>query len=1245
MKHLAKNVVVVLSLLALGAFGTWIALRPRLPRGDGFTDGEQFLAATRTRDELRLARWEEPRPLLQLAQLAQTSGADAASTTDPFVDPATGRIFFVKGEPGAEDLWLATPEGDRYVVRPISELNSPRRETAPCFADGWLWFASDRAGGQGGLDLWRAPISGDRFLSPENLGATVNSPSDETDPAVRTPTEIWFASNRETAGNLGGGDFDLFLTKSDGVRFSAPEAAGAVGSPFDERAPAFSPDGRVLIFASNRSDGRGGFDLWRSLLRDGEFQKPANLGTPNSASDELGATLTDDGFTLLYASDRDEPGRFALLQTRTRELFPIEAPRFTLADFTVLLLLALIALLAWLARRWEALDILYKCMVVSLLVHLMILWATRRVDVEAKAADFAGTTDTFEVHVLGDVLATVARMEDRARGESVDSGSSGSDFTDSVERAAVLPQFSEDVGPSSGGATIDLGARSELAEGGAAPAAAPRTLERGEFALAGGGGDPVHGLSETIEPMGAAAPAIALNAKPADATSTSGGGHGAGVVAAAASFSRLSGMGGASGEEGTGPGVAHEAAGARVDRAGAGGEGGAGVAGPGAMTRDRLPATRARGGHDEPVVATSLPSDRVESAAAQGGGNGTPASLAVSPTAFAGGDPNGTNGTGTGGGAAAGSGGGGNGLAGPRHAELPVGAPIAETGPRQEGPLAGGSKSGRGGTNGTGDGNGSGDGSGDGTNALLLGASRALGPSEPRGGTELPAIAMATPKDGVLGGAGGEGSGTGGGKPGPGPSDRAPGSGGAGEGGTPEGTSSSGTPGLVLAPLAGLGGAGRGAGGVVAASGPARASLLHGTATADFGPGTPGPSPIGRIDLPIAGTEKEGEPAAASAPGHVSKLYERRFGEEKKVAVREGGGSEETERAVLAGLRYLAKVQRPKGFFGDNDDVDPSSKYRDFRVGKTALATLAFMGAGHTHRSDTEFSGNVLRALSWIVSKQDAETGHFGNSEAYSHGIATYALAECYAITKDEMLREPLEKALAHLLAMQQRGTNDPRKEGGWTYYYVEGPGFDEFPRASISAWQVMALESAKVGGLPVPDDALAAARNYFLKSFDPSFGGFRYTHNPSWLSGGYGTLPASTPASMFALTLLGEKDHSRVAAAEEYVLDRLPQGYRFRGEDAFVRRGQCNVYFWYYSTLALFCRGGQPWRDWNDALKQTLLPAQARDGSWEALDVYAQRYAHDSGNERSYTTSMCVLMLEVYYRYFTPLLGKFEAQ
>jgi hypothetical protein len=313
-------------------------------------------------------------------------------------------------------------------------------------------------------------------------------------------------------------------------------------------------------------------------------------------------------------------------------------------------------------------------------------------------------------------------------------------------------------------------------------------------------------------------------------------------------------------------------------------------------------------------------------------------------------------------------------------------------------------------------------------------------------------------------------------------------------------------------------------------------------------------------------------------------------------------------------------------------------KYGQVAVGKTGLCFLAFLGAGHTPGVG-EHGATAERALRFLLSVQDPATGHFGDGLSYSHGIATYALAECFALTSDERLRAPLEAGVARILAAQVASGPDAVR-GGWGYFDADGPAYDAWPRVSISAWQVMALESARLGGLEVPDAAFDAAHEFLLRAWDPRLGAFRYSHDPSRLGSGYATLPGSTPAALFALALLGEDlTAERFSAARRFVAERAPQGYAWRGEDAFVERADANLYFWYYGTLACFRLGGTAWERWNMALKEALLPTQETDGSWEALDLYARDYAGDREGDLSYTTALCVLSLEVYYRYFTPLL------
>ncbi|MCK5942517.1 MAG: hypothetical protein KAI24_11140, partial [Planctomycetes bacterium] len=375
---------------------------------------------------------------------------------------------------------------------------------------------------------------------------------------------------------------------------------------------------------------------------------------------------------------------------------------------------------------------------------------------------------------------------------------------------------------------------------------------------------------------------------------------------------------------------------------------------------------------------------------------------------------------------------------------------------------------------------------------------------------------------------------------------------------------------------------------------------------------------------------------ASSQPAVAQSAYSNRFGPAKARALERFGGTEATERAVRDGLAYLASIQNRDGSWGNRRDYD--GKYGFVYVGKTALCVLAFLGAGHDPTSQTEHSAVVARALEHLLALQDEDTGAFGRSSCYGHGIATYALAECYGLTKDPQLLRPLEDALTWILA-NQGPRSDQRNRGGWGYFSPGLRAEDSYARVSVSSWMIMALESARMSGIELPEDVLPAARQYLELSFDRPNGWFRYNHKPSRLRSGWPTLPASTPAAAFCLMLMGaDKDDAMVEVATDYTVERRPRRYRRYRDDDFVLRGQGNVYFWYYGSLCCFLKGGEQWQQWNERLSTVLPEAQNEDGSWTPIDVYAEE-AGDTQRDRSYTTAMCVLSLEVYYRYFTPLL------
>jgi outer membrane protein OmpA-like peptidoglycan-associated protein/tetratricopeptide (TPR) repeat protein len=91
-------------------------------------------------------------------------------------------------------------------------------------AHGRLFFSSDRPGGLGGFDIWMVQLdTKGNADNPVNLGASVNSPSDEHAPAYHEPSQsLVFSTN----GRVGMGGFDLFQSKAAGKSWSDPVNLG-----------------------------------------------------------------------------------------------------------------------------------------------------------------------------------------------------------------------------------------------------------------------------------------------------------------------------------------------------------------------------------------------------------------------------------------------------------------------------------------------------------------------------------------------------------------------------------------------------------------------------------------------------------------------------------------------------------------------------------------------------------------------------------------------------------------------------------------------------------------------------------------------------------------------------------------------------------------------------------------------------------------------------------------------------------
>ncbi|WP_407465697.1 TolB family protein [Xanthomonas campestris] len=159
------------------------------------------------------------------------------------------------GGTGGWDLWQAQLVGGRWQQATPLPLNTAQDETTPVFsADGrWLLFASTRAGGAGGSDLYRVPVDAQGQLGAvQSLGPAINSRGNETAPTLSLDgTALLFASD----GHGGAGGLDLFVAHWNGAAFIGPAALGEVNSAADERDAAWLGDGRALVWARGTSAG------------------------------------------------------------------------------------------------------------------------------------------------------------------------------------------------------------------------------------------------------------------------------------------------------------------------------------------------------------------------------------------------------------------------------------------------------------------------------------------------------------------------------------------------------------------------------------------------------------------------------------------------------------------------------------------------------------------------------------------------------------------------------------------------------------------------------------------------------------------------------------------------------------------------------------------------------------------------------------------------------------------------------
>ena len=372
---------------------------------------------------------------------------------------------------------------------------------------------------------------------------------------------------------------------------------------------------------------------------------------------------------------------------------------------------------------------------------------------------------------------------------------------------------------------------------------------------------------------------------------------------------------------------------------------------------------------------------------------------------------------------------------------------------------------------------------------------------------------------------------------------------------------------------------------------------------------------------PVA-TALRGPPRRPADGAELPRAYQSRVAPDRPLLVERYGGNARTEAAVAAALDWLVKHQSADGRwraadFGAGEERNVLGHHRhgagrEGDTGITGLALLALLAAGHTHY-EGEYRASVQHGLEFLLSAQRADGSLAGNAELfaamYCHGIALLAVSEAYAMTGDERLRGAVAAGQQFTLATQIRA------DGGWRYQSGDQQG-----DTSQLGWQLMALRSAELAGLPIPPDSRRGMMR-FLDSVAAGRSGGLASYRA-------GTRPSPTmTAEALACWIFLERPPrpEAIDEAARYLTQNLPNDR------------EVNLYYWYYGTLALFHLQAAAGQQWNGAMQEQLLRLQVRSGehagSWDPSTVWG------GYGGRVYSTAMGALCLEVYYRYL-PLYG-----
>ncbi|MEO1998715.1 MAG: prenyltransferase/squalene oxidase repeat-containing protein [Planctomycetaceae bacterium] len=376
-------------------------------------------------------------------------------------------------------------------------------------------------------------------------------------------------------------------------------------------------------------------------------------------------------------------------------------------------------------------------------------------------------------------------------------------------------------------------------------------------------------------------------------------------------------------------------------------------------------------------------------------------------------------------------------------------------------------------------------------------------------------------------------------------------------------------------------------------------------------------------------------PSTKSEPVDVKHLLGGRNQDRRDQLLLKEGGTEKTRQAIRSGLLWLKRQQKKGGNWQLHTGYpDAGQSVIRTDTGATALALLAFLGTGNSHRSG-EHAQVVDQGLKWLMSHQKTDGDYHDHEELgrqtafYAHAQATIAVCEAYALTGDQALRDSAQRAVKFLIRSQQPTI------GGWKYQPQNEKTVGDL---SVTGWGLMALHTARMGEITFPREAFDRA-SLFLDTVQVR-GGALYRYEPADPQSRVSA--AMTAEGLLCRQFLGwPKHHPALIEGIEFL-----QQPRNTPTWAAGRR---NVYAWYYTGHVLHNMADSRWTEWYGQVQDLIVKHQVHSGgrgendvrgSWHPRQPIGSPHEYAEKAGRLYLTSLCLLILEMPFRHL-PIYGE----